>query len=211
MDFKQLFETQLKLDYHIKKEKDLHGAPLTENKILALLVEIGEMANEWRGFKFWSNNQEPRTKLEYLCPACEGAGSTYTVGSEHLQGLSEEPCEDCDGKGVLGEKNPLLEEYVDVLHFLLSIGNDIGYTTYTALKPTNEKMTVQKQILELYDFTAIFMNSLTFDEQVARDPYQELFNRFLNLGQLIGFTNEQITNAYYNKNETNHERQDNGY
>ena len=177
MDFKQLFETQLKLDYRIKKEKALHGIPLTENKILALLVEIGEMTNEWRGFKFWSDNQSPKPM------------SMVLKRIEH----------------------PLLVEYVDVLHFLLSIGNDIGYTTHTALKPTNEKMSVQKQMLELYDFTAIFMNSLTFDEQVARDPYQELFNRFLNLGRLLGFTLETIEEAYYNKNKINHERQDNGY
>ena len=168
MDYKQLFETQLKLDYRIKKEKDLHGVPLTENKILALLVEIGEMTNELpEEFKHWSNKKNKLDKA--------------------------------------------LEEHVDILHFLLSIGNDIGYTTYTALKPTNEKTTIQKQILELYDFTAIFMNSLTFDEHVAHDPYQELFNRFLNLGRLLGFSNETIEEAYYNKNKTNHDRQDNGY
>ena len=25
-------------------------------------MEIGELANEWRGFKFWSKDQEPRSK-----------------------------------------------------------------------------------------------------------------------------------------------------
>ena len=63
MNLEKLFEAQRVLDERIEQEH-----PRTENenrvpqKILALQVELGEMANEWRGFKFWSANQEPRTQ-----------------------------------------------------------------------------------------------------------------------------------------------------
>lgn len=41
--------------------------------------------------------------------------------------------------------------------------------------------------------------------------YKELTERFLGLGLCLGFTWEQIVEAYKEKNEVNHERQENGY
>jgi len=38
--------------------------------------------------------------------------------------LEKEKCIHCNGTGIEELKNPLLEEYVDGLHFLLSIGLD---------------------------------------------------------------------------------------
>lgn len=55
MELKELFEMQRKLDEHIIKEKGLEGQDLMNNKILALHVELGELANETRCFKHWSN------------------------------------------------------------------------------------------------------------------------------------------------------------
>src|SRR5690606_25251306 len=90
-------------------------------KILALQVELGELANEWRGFKFWSKDQEPRTKVKKVCETC--GGERYILISESF---GFDKCSDCDGKGDFGETNPLLEEYVDCLHFILSIGLELG-------------------------------------------------------------------------------------
>ena len=80
MNVKKLCEMQEILDQRIMKEHGLEGKNLEDNKILALLVEICELANETRCFKHWST-----------------------------KGPSE--------KGIL------LEEYVDSLHFFLSIAN----------------------------------------------------------------------------------------
>lgn len=56
MDLQRLFEMQRELDTRIEEE---HGIVRTDSlidkKILALLVEVGELANETRCFKFWSN------------------------------------------------------------------------------------------------------------------------------------------------------------
>lgn len=48
MNLKHLFETQSKLDDAILDKKGLHGVDLLDKKILALLTELGELANEWR-------------------------------------------------------------------------------------------------------------------------------------------------------------------
>ena len=83
MDLLQLFKLQKELDDRIAKEHDLQPKKLLKEKMLALLVEIGELANETRCFKYWSNK-----------PA--------------------------------SEREVILEEYVDGLHFILSIGIDLG-------------------------------------------------------------------------------------
>ena len=46
MDFTNLFLTQEKLDNHISKKHNLSGKSLLSEKLLALQVEIAELANE---------------------------------------------------------------------------------------------------------------------------------------------------------------------
>lgn len=50
-----LYKMQEQLDHRIEKEKGLEGKETFEQKVLALLVEVGELANETRCFKFWSS------------------------------------------------------------------------------------------------------------------------------------------------------------
>jgi dimeric dUTPase (all-alpha-NTP-PPase superfamily) len=38
-----------------------------------------------------------------------------------------------------------------------------------------------------------------------------LFAAYLNLGEMLGFTEEQIEQAYFEKNKINHQRQEVGY
>lgn len=54
MIFTDLFKQQEELDRRIVEEKGLEGEDLLSQKILALQVELGELANETRCFKFWS-------------------------------------------------------------------------------------------------------------------------------------------------------------
>ncbi|MEV2911136.1 dUTP diphosphatase, partial [Paenibacillus larvae] len=64
MNIEKMFEMQKELDMRIIKEHGLEGQDLLPNTVLALQVEIAELANEWRGFKHWSNNREPGNTLE---------------------------------------------------------------------------------------------------------------------------------------------------
>src|SRR5699024_5676501 len=45
---------QAALDKYIEENNDLANTDIFEAKYLALLVELGELANETRCFKFWS-------------------------------------------------------------------------------------------------------------------------------------------------------------
>jgi len=54
LNLQQLFTMQRQLDQHIEDKHELHKEDLIPRKLLALLVEIGELANETRCFKFWS-------------------------------------------------------------------------------------------------------------------------------------------------------------
>ncbi len=186
MNLKKLFDMQKKLDEKIlERFPHLRNEDLLPKKILALQVELGELCNCWRGFKFWSKNQEPNTR-EYL--------TNYTEQDSVL------------GPGAIW-KNPLLEEFVDCLHFALSVGLEIGYKTLTEIEfPQFSRRANNKEIIDTF-YRLFFLNSLMLED----DCYKELFRELLVLGAEIGFSWEQIEEAYKSKNRTNHQRQVEGY
>ncbi len=191
MNLQKLFEMQAVLDADILKRHPVQpGEDRLSKKILALLVELGECANEWRGFKFWSNDQEPRTNVAVPYPA-------------PLRGM----------KIV----NKLLEEYVDCLHFILSIGNEMKFEANQSIKLIN---TQKNWILESRDvknttvteqFIIVFNNIHDFEQMRGLDEYYYMFSEFIILGVKLGLTDKQVEQAYYSKNKINFERQATGY
>jgi len=179
-------KAQKKLDDRIVEEKGLQGVNLLDEKILALQVELGELANEHRGFKFWSENQTAITLAARKTG--NGKGETY---------------------------NPLLEEYVDCLHFILSIGLEIG------IRPDELKdlhiwnADGVSQFNSLFAYASelyTFYWSVEYTKEEMKSKYINLLEGLLGLGIYgLGFTWEQIEQAYYDKNKINHERQDNNY
>ncbi|WP_036120773.1 dUTP diphosphatase [Lysinibacillus sphaericus] len=201
MDIKKLFETQAALDEHIMQEHpELRGQNNLDWKILALQVELGECANEWRGFKKWSKDQEPRTYKVVHCHSCKGNG--FFLGFQNAQ----EDCTYCEGTGVQEECNPLLVEYVDCLHFILSIGLEL-----------DTKTTVDWDDIEFFEtditeqFIEVISRILELRSWESSDTWAGLFSEFYVLGKMLGFTWEQVEEAYYAKNKVNHERQNAGY
>src|SRR5690625_439798 len=138
MNLEKLFQAQKELDDRIIKEKGLQGQDLLDKKILALLVELGELAQNWRGFKIWSEDQEPRN----YCMACE---------------IPEVEAHDCH--------NPLLEEYVDCLHFILSIGLEMDFEPEENYKRYYENSTEQQ-------FLAVFWAASEFGERRYENIYE---------------------------------------
>ena len=208
MNLSKLFKIQKQLDDRIVKEKKLEGQNLLDKKILALQVELGELANEWRGFKFWSEDQEPRRKKRGKCPTCNGNG-IVSLG-EGVRGIKV--CPDCDNyRGGIKTTYPLLEEYVDCLHFILSIGNGLGFQDITIHSDYTEE-TATKTFIGIFGDIAAFVSDLKIFPDHARESYEVLFNRFVGLAEKhLGFTWEQIEQAYFDKNKINHERQERGY
>lgn len=147
MNLAKLLETQKQLMERIEEN---HQAQSGENRfykrLLALLVEVGECANEWRGFKFWSNDQTPRN----VCTLCKN--------KEFVEMSDDFPvtCWECDGEG----KNPLLEEYVDGFHFVLEIvivlERKLNLNEIRAYKSNS----IEQQFIKLYrEITNLWLES----------------------------------------------------
>ena len=197
MNLTKLFETQKLLDERIVKEKGLEGQDLLPEKILALLTELGELSNEWQGFKFWKENKEPRT----LCPLCKGTGHCHYSGYANPM----EPCSECGGYPFT--INPLLEEYVDCLHFALSIGIEHDFTKFVKwleVKPLKTNSIVEQ-------FNALFKADWEFYEEGNEGHYHEGLELLIGLGAMLGFSWDDVETAYYEKNKINHSRQENNY
>lgn len=216
MNLGKLFDMQRVLDERIIKDKGLEGKELLPGKILALQVELGELANEWRGFKFWSHDMSPRTKEAKGCFLCSGTGDQeYDNNYEYIYSEAKGDyveCEDCGGTGIDGYRNPMLEEYVDCLHFILSLGLQLGHTTaeiypyYVGRKLDN----VIEQFIGLFMRVCELKDSYERECNI-RDRYIKMLYDFIILGEMLGFTWEQIEKAYFEKNKVNHQRQREGY
>ncbi|MED1790315.1 dUTP diphosphatase [Brevibacillus laterosporus] len=206
-----LFEKQKQLDDYIIKKKGLDTLPkqeLLNNTVLALQVEICELANEWRGFKHWSENRAPRTIAERgVCRMCAGTG-TYPIESD-------DECPTCQGEGEQ-IYNPLLEEYVDCLHFFLSIAWQIGLTA-DDLYTWDEELVNETSVVftELLFMVARINGHAFLSKPIPEDVKLEFrisLYIFFNLGeQRFDFTWEQITQAYMDKWQINIQRQESGY
>lgn len=167
MNFKNLFETQKKFDELVKNKFKVTDQEIWLYQIQAFLTELGETSNEWKGFKYWSNDQSPRNY-------------------------------------------PLLEEYADGLHVLISIGLMMGYNhetitgkiPYPISKKKYSKDKINLHFLNIYNYAL----KLRFD-----DYYIILFRLYVELSSMLGFTWGQVEQAFYTKNTINHKRQKENY
>lgn len=239
LTLEQMYEMQKVLDARIIKEKGLEGVDLLPNTILALQVEIGELANEWRGFKHWSNRQEPKMFPLERCSYC-GEEVSFTRPTPFMADAGTDMCEHCwestrveyaaahdEHIGAFKdyphfpEKQPqkLLEEYVDCLHFFLSIARQLNLTA-DDLYCCDEYVDGETSVLFteiLHQVGAIIGDKFLANPMENFDMHRKHFFKgalyaFYALGeQRLGFTFEQITEAYTAKNKVNHDRQSNGY
>lgn len=220
----QLYEMQKERDELIIRKKGLEGQDLLPNTVLALQVELGELANEWRGFKHWSNDREPRTKVK--CKKCNGRGYDYKcyVGNGWARVSSEKVECDC----LDGYRNLLLEEYVDCLHFFLSIAHQKNwqksiYFSEEAIWDVQENgfdggitgafVEMQYWLLRSYmENKPIEIVEKKLGYETKEFHFRNAFFIFVALGLVgFGFTWEEIAAAYVAKNRINYERQENGY
>ena len=161
IQLEELFEAQKKLDQRIAQEHQVSYSSTRIRRIMALIVEIGELANATRCFKYWSNK-----------------------GSE--------------------DKEIVLDEYADGLHFFLSLGIDINTSkmTYHITKHLND-LTEQ--------FHLIYHNIDVFYKKQDEKSYVRAFQSFFNLLPLLGYRWKDLQKAYYKKLQVNYDRQNNNY
>lgn len=163
MELHELFEMQKGLDKHIAEKHQLQTDSLISRKVLALLVELGELANETRCFKFWS-----------------------------VKGASP--------------KEVILEEFVDGVHFILSLGLDCGFERDVQVEDiVIVEENVTNQFLSMYEAVH------RFSAERSLNAYRSMLESYFVLGQMLGFASEEIKKAYISKNEVNYKRQKEGY
>lgn len=163
MQLKKLFKMQKALDSHIEEKHGLQNEDLFTRKVLALLVEVGELANETRCFKFWS-----------VKPS--------------------------------SPQNVILEEFVDGIHFILSLGIVCGFDKREfSLEKDQSADSLTDQFLKVYERITLFQKGKGFAE------FLDLFNSYMALASLMGISTEEIQQAYFQKNEVNYQRQQNNY
>lgn len=159
-----LLKKQQELDDYIMRERGLTHDETIEQRKLAFVVELAELAQEWRGFKYWSDNQEPSEKM--------------------------------------------LEEYVDVLHFALSLHNYHEHTvenTAYQLGLRNEYTNERETPLTVAFLEVLLVATYT---NVCEG---ELLANTLILGDWLGLRADDILKEYDRKYQINIERQNNGY
>lgn len=160
MEWVTLFSMQKQLDSYIEANHRLNKQDIFQEKCLALFVELGELANETRCFKFWS---------------------TKPASSQAI----------------------ILEEYVDGLHFIMSLGIGLGYEYKNKVIQTEPSLTEQ--------FLIVYQCIAAFQREPSQPRYNELFDQYVHLGKRLDFSEDELKQAYIKKNEINYKRQDQGY
>lgn len=161
MELSQLFTMQRELDLFIEKNRDSE-TDVFQERGLALFVELAELANETRSFKFWS---------------------------------AKGPSDD----------DVILEEFVDSIHFLLSLGIAQGFDT---MKHWPEGK-IPGNLTQLFLKTTDSINH--FLAELSIESYENIWVHYGAIANKLGFTNNQIFEAYLLKNEENYRRQKEGY
>jgi dimeric dUTPase (all-alpha-NTP-PPase superfamily) len=161
MNLTKLFTMQAELDSFIRKQRDTNK-DVFQAKGLALLVELAELANETRSFKFWSS------------------------------------------KGP-SEIEVILEEYVDSIHFLLSLGIELGFETITNWPEGKVEGDLTELFLRTTESITYFLKDLTMES------YINVWIHYGSIADNLGFTQDAIIEAYIMKNEENYTRQKAGY
>ncbi len=161
MQLTKLFSMQRELDSFIQNNRELQ-TDVFQEKGLALLIELAELANETRCFKFWST-----------------------------KGPSDDAV--------------ILEEYVDSIHFLLSLGIEKDLHTLTIWPEGEIEGDLTQLFLKTTGVIHLFLHELT------SEAYEQVWIHYGAIAKKLGFTNEDIINAYIAKNEENYIRQKTGY
>ena len=194
MNFKKLQAMQAKLDEAILKEKEPMTAEERFNKTLvALSVEIAEVANTVEHFKFWKENKGKVDEKRFI--------ESRSILTGEKDGLLYDSHLDVYVTQNEAHKLTLVEECSDALHFILSLANQCGDSLGVDL----DLVEGQKHLKDNY-YMAIQQDLFS---TVSGNRW--LMQAFLNYVKSLGITPQELEQAYYDKNKVNYERLENGY
>ena len=157
----RILELQKQLDNNIHTKHNINPKEVFEKRRLALIVEVCEMINVNRCFKFWS------LKKDY-------------------------------DKQVLGD------EFVDCLHFILSISLhfNLDQTEYEIKDVVYDDNELTLKVLYLISLAG---------KIESKDDWKKFIIQLFELAFTFGFTAQDIIDFYIKKNQVNFKRQQDNY
>ena len=202
MNFKKLQAMQAKLDEAILADKAPMTAEERFNKTLvALSVEIAEVANTVEHFKFWKDSKgkidRGRFSVIHIFNEEELVEVEYTEDSTGIQYTDWE-----------AYKLTLIEECSDALHFILSLANQIDYKIVGLgkhFKISEDADSLEKNFL----FLNYVIGSAEFKH--FRTDLEMIIDVFFSYINQLDIAQQELEQAYYDKNKINYERLENGY
>jgi dimeric dUTPase (all-alpha-NTP-PPase superfamily) len=102
------------------------------------------------------------------------------------------------------DRGIVLEEFVDGVHFILSLGILADLTDAVPASQQPAKTATDQ-------FLLVTEAVHTFHRDKTKEAYHSLLDRFFTLGDMLGFSAEEVEQAYIAKNEVNYKRQQSGY
>lgn len=103
------------------------------------------------------------------------------------------------------QKEVLLEEYIDGMHFIISIANTLNLSLIDC----------NIEIIDLQDMTAAFLQlfdlTLLFFKNQNLESFNKWVSHYYSIALSCGFDDEDIYQGYLRKNKINHLRQEQNY
>ena len=151
MNLNSLFEKQKKLDEYIYEKNNVTAKKVFEKKIVALLVELGELANELQFFKYWKehiNIDSQRAIEEYIDVIHFAIGLAVDLGIDEHEYI-ETPPQDLN-KLFIGITNLATiisisknkEHVKSLINYVIALGYQLGLTEETVLAAYDKKNAV---------------------------------------------------------------------
>ena len=204
MNFKKLQAMQAKLDEAILADKAPMTAEERFNKTLvALSVEIAEVANTVEHFKFWKDN---KGKVD-----SERFGENNIFANDEL--VFTDYIEEKTGiqyEFEQAHRLTLIEECSDALHFILSLANQCNENISTMVFLINDGMYSKE---EHYRNLQYLINYMDYREEInfKNEWIRSITEGFCCYTYSLGVKFKELEQAYYDKNKINYERLENGY
>lgn len=99
-----------------------------------------------------------------------------------------------------GDKESVLEELIDVLHFALSYENQYGLSTHVTYE---EQIQLEKKHISVYGLASVLADLI--------ERGDGLVERTIAIGESLSFTIEEMFEEYKKKNKVNYQRLESGY
>ena len=194
MNFKKLQAMQAKLDEAILADK----APMTQEErfnktLVALSVEIAEVANCAEHFKFWKDNKgKVDSKRFIVTPVIVN----NLIKDDYLDNLDNTTMQYVTEKQA--HRLTLIEECSDALHFILSLANQVYFEINgigTHFKISKDTDSLEKNFLFLnYMIGPAEFKHFHSDLEMIIDVF------FIYINQL-GISEQELEQSYHDKNK----------